>query len=246
MAKKKIAPEDRKFDRIPQFDARSKDYPIRPLLGLEKIEAPKNKTWRYVQLDQGAEGACTGFSACAEAAASPAPLFYMPPRYTTTQLNAFARKWYKRAQQLDEWPGENYDGSSVLGACKAGMELGVWGEYRWASFDDLNAAVDDIFAAISYHGPVMMGTNWYEGMFHADQNGYLNVTGAVAGGHAYLLTAFSIAHDAAWTPNNWGGDGQGWISRQGLIQLLQNQGEASIPVSRTTKKLDPTKTKFAA
>ena len=226
---------DRVFDRQVHYDKKSLNYPIRELLPDKK---PRSFSWQHVQLDQGREGACTGFSATMEAAARPVPVFGSPYPYkylnkSVEPLNQVAREIYHRAQQLDEWPGENYEGSSVLAAVKAGTERGWWKEYRWALGPGADAAAQDVIMSLGYKGPVMMGTYWYEGMYAPDANGYLNVTGNVVGGHAWLLTKYSKKLDAVWTPNSWGGHGQGWITRADLVKLLANDGEACIPVIRS-------------
>lgn len=229
---------ERVLDRKVHFDERSKNYPIRTLI---RDKDPRSKTWAFVQLDQGQEGACTGFSTTMEAAASPVPVFGSPIKYkyfgaSVEPINQVARDVYHRARQLDEWPGEDYEGSSVLGAVKAGAERGWWTEYRWALGPRAEAAAQDVILSLSWHGPVIMGTNWYEGMFNADVDGYLRVAGKVAGGHAWLLTRYSKKKDAVWTPNSWGGQGQGWITRDDLVKLLDADGEACIPVTRTKGK----------
>lgn len=224
------------FDREIKYDKKSLQYPIRELIGDKKL---RSYSWRHIQLDQGTEGACTGFSATMEAAARPKPVFGNPILFPWARdprpINDIARQVYYRARQLDEWAGENYEGSSVLGAVKAGQEKGWWGEYRWALGPGSQAAAQDIALALGYCGPVMMGSYWYEGMFEP-VNGYLNVTGNIAGGHAWLLTRYSLKRDAFWTPNSWGGAGQGWITRADLVKLLANDGEACIPVTRFLTK----------
>ncbi len=93
---------------------------------------------------------------------------------------------YKRAQQLDIWPGENYSGTSVLGGAKAVKELknnvgeSYISEYRWAF------GIEDLIRALAYQGPVVLGLNWYAGMFNSDTAGWLRVTGALVGGHCLL------------------------------------------------------------
>ena len=179
---------------------------------------------------------CTGFSATMEAAARPKP-YFGDPNYGTTvdkipRINQLARMLYMRARQLDEWPGEDYEGSSVLGAAKAGQERGWWAEYRWALGPGPERAAQDVILALGYAGPVMMGTNWYEGMLRPRGEDWLAVAGNVVGGHAFLLTAYSKARDAVWTPNSWGGEGQGWISRADLVRLLAEEGEACLALQR--------------
>ena len=221
----------RVLDRVPRRDPASLAYPIRTLL---PSKAPRSYTWRHVQLDQGAEGACTGFSATMEAAARPKPFFgdplYAPP--SVSSLNSTARGAYARAKQIDEWDGEDYEGSSVLAAAKVGVERGWWREYRWALGPGPENAADDVIAALGYNGPVMMGTWWYESMWTSGKDGFLPVAGDTVGGHAWLLTSYNKPKDAVWTPNSWGGAGQGWIARAGLVKLLADQGEACVAVRR--------------
>lgn len=222
---------ERTFDRRIHFDERSLAFPLRSVLRGRK---PRSYSWRYIQLDQGREGACTGFSATMEAAARPVPVFGDPigQHDPIPIINNIAYNLYKRAQKLDEWEGESYEGSSVLGAAKAGQEMRWWDEYRWALGPGAEAAAEDVILAIGYNGPVMVGSWWYDGMLDADSRGFLRAAGKKVGGHAYLLTRYSVKLDAVWTPNSWGGEGQGWISRSDLVSLLDDDGEACMAVNR--------------
>lgn len=227
---------DRRLDRVPHYDDRSKDYPIRAVLREAGIRQPRSYSWAYAQLDQGQEGACTGFAVTMEAAARPVPVFGDPARYDLDEiaLGSVAREVYYRARELDEWPGEAYEGSSALAAVKAGVERGWYSEYRWALGPGPEAAAEDVILSLGYLGPVVMGTNWYEDMYEAvGEDEFLDVSGRATGGHAYLLTRYSRKLDAVWTPNSWGGAGQGWIRRGDLVKLLAEHGEAVIPVKRT-------------
>lgn len=108
----------RTFDRVVKFDERSRNFAI---IDTITPTTPRSYTWRCpVNLDQGSEGACTGFAVAQEAAARPVMVKDI--------TNAVAKQIYYRARQLDEWPGENYEGSSVLGAMKAGKEKGWYEE----------------------------------------------------------------------------------------------------------------------
>lgn len=223
---------DPKLDRLPQFDERSREYPVRPLL-MTVGKRRRSYTWRHVQLDQRNEGACTGFSVTMEAAARPVEVWGKDPDIYT--LEQIARSIYNRAKQLDEWEGEAYEGSSVLGAMKAAIERRLYVEYRWALGPGPESAENDLALAVGYRGPAVLGTNWYTGMYTADADGFLKVTGSVEGGHAYVVTRYSVSRDAYWTPNSWGGSGQGWIRRTDMIRLLDEDGEACIPVRRGKK-----------
>jgi hypothetical protein len=211
---------ERTFDRIVKFDQESRSYPIRSLVADKK---PRSYTWRcLVNLDQGREGACTGFAVAHEAAAMPCEV---------TGINsAVAKAVYQRAKELDEWPGENYEGSSVLAAIKAGLERGWYLEYRWAFGEE------DLCLAVGYKGPAVLGINWYEGMGEPDHNGIIEPTGRILGGHAILCRGYSIKTKMYRLHNSWG---RGWgvygdcfISARHMAKLLEEQGEACIPVMR--------------
>ena len=222
---------DRVLDRRVQFDEASKGYPIRTLIA--PMKKPRSYTWRHYVTDQGAQGACVGHGCVQEAAARPRPVFgdpvYNPA--SVADLERIARATYARAQRLDQWAGQEptYSGTSVLAGMKAGKEAGWWSGYRWALGPGPEAAAQDVILSLGYHGPVIMGTAWRSGMWQADSDGYLRATGADEGGHCYLLAAYSARRDAVWTPNSWGGDGQGWITRADLVSLLAADGEACLP-----------------
>lgn len=225
--------EDPRLDRLEQRDERSLNYPIRALVGGRK---PRAYTWRHYVTDQGNQGACVGHACTQEAAARPKPVYGDPVRNPAAvqTLNDDARAVYRRAQQLDPWEGEEptYSGTSVLAGVQAGVERGWWSEYRWALGPGPEAAANDVILALGYAGPVIMGTVWRSGMWRPDADGYLRATGNDEGGHAYLLVSYSLKRDAVWTPNSWGGAGQGWITRADLVSLLAAGGEACIPTVR--------------
>ncbi len=211
----------RTFDRRVQFDERSRNFPVRALLAA--AVKPRSYTWPCpVQLDQGSEGACVGFSVSHEAAAKPVCI----PAVT----DATARALYQRARYLDEWPGEDYEGTSVLAGVKAGNEFGWYPEYRWAF------GLDDLILAVGHKGPAVLGVNWHEGQMDADDRGFIHVTGPVVGGHAILCRGVNVKSKYFTLRNSWG---SGWglngdcrISFEGMDKLLRADGEACIPVRR--------------
>ena len=212
---------DRNFGRIVKFDERSRNFPIRALMPVNT--KPRSYTWRCnINLDQGTEGACTGFSVTHEAAARPVEV---------KGLNeSVALKIYNRAKQLDAWPGEDYDGSSVLAAIKAGKEMNWYSEYRWA-FN-----MDDLTWAIGHRGPAVLGINWYEGMCSTDESGIIHPTGRLLGGHAILANGYNKKKNLIRLHNSWGKswgvNGYCFISVNDLDRILHENGEACIPVKR--------------
>jgi hypothetical protein len=209
-----------KFLWRPRFDEASRAYPIRTLISSAK---PRSYTWACpAWLDQGREGACTGFAVAHEAAARPVPI-----KGITAVV---AQSVYERARQLDEWEGEDYEGSSVLGAIKAGKERGWFGEYRWA-FGEA-----DLRLAIGHKGPAVIGVNWYEGMAEPDATGLIRKEGALVGGHAILVNGFNVRTNRYRLHNSWGEDwginGECFLSAEDMAALLNERGEACIPVVR--------------
>lgn len=74
-------------------------------------------------LDQGREGACTGFALAAV-------VNFLRTRQGQT-ARVSPRMLYELARRYDEWPGEAYEGSSARGAIKAWVKHGVCRETSW-------------------------------------------------------------------------------------------------------------------
>lgn len=216
---------DPRLDRLPSFDEQSRAFPARALLTAEQEKEPRSYEWPLdLRLDQGSEGACTGFGVTHEAAAEPFPV----PGLT----NEVARDVYHRAQKIDEWPGEDYSGSSVLAATKIGVENGWYSEYRWAF------GIADLVLALSWLGPAVLGIPWYEGMEDTDNLAHVHVAGEVRGGHAIVANAIDLDNFGGRVKltNSWGAGwgwyGTCWITLDDLDRLLHEQGEACIPLVR--------------
>jgi len=205
--------------RLKERDEASRNFPIRALIAQEK---PRSYHWECKpSLNQGREGACVGFAFSHEAAAEPVVVKKV--------TNKVARAIYKRAQQLDNYPGEDYEGTSVLGGAKACVEKGWFGSYRWAF------GLEDLLLALSYAGPVVLGVNWYEGM-DKPSNGIIRVTGDLRGGHAILANGIDVEKKLIRLHNswgrNWGRRGECFISFKDLDRLLHEEGEACVPLTR--------------
>lgn len=141
---------------------------------------------------------------------------------------------YHMAQDYDEWPGNDYEGTSVRGAFRALNKLGFVKEYRWAF--DLETVVNYVLTS----GPMVLGTNWYYDMFTPDRHGYLDLMNGIAGGHGYLLlgvdrdrvkpgTKFKGAGRVfnSWG-ENWADKGRAWLTFEDLERLIHEDGEAAV------------------
>lgn len=209
---------DKRLDRVVQFDERSRSYPIRALVGAAPL---RSKLWRCpIVLDQGREGACVGFAWTHEKAGTPVSI-----QGLTTEM---ALATYRRARELDEWPGEDYDGTSVIAGVLAGREQGYYGEFRWAF------GMQDLILGL-WKGPAVLGIPWYDSMYEAP-NGKVSISGDMVGGHAILCRGvnvpgrYFVLHNS-WGPD-WGINGDARISFEDMERLLHEQGEACIPVQR--------------
>jgi hypothetical protein len=249
---------DPRLGRLPELDERSRRFSVGDVL--DKGKPVVSKSWSLkIWLDQANTSACTGFSRAYDLAAVPAPL----KKVDGTPFDFdFAHALYKLAQQYDEWTGEDYEGSSVLGACKALKVLGYVGEYRWAF------SHQDLLLALSYKGPVVLGTDWYQSMFDPKANGLIfpDFQSGFAGGHAYIANSIKVTRTAkrrwlgpdeeirdeplilgrnSWG-REWGKDGHWCMWSTDLERLLRADkhggrypGEASVvltPFKRKTKE----------
>lgn len=210
----------RHLGRIPEFDERSRAYPIRALATALPL---RTRIWDCsTYLDQGLEGACVGFSMSHEIAAAPVKGLVD---------NAYAQMVYHEAKKIDPWPGEDYDGTSVLAGVKTLQTLGWISEYRWAF------STEDVLGTLSNVGPVVLGMNWYEGMWEPDEDGYIHPTGDMVGGHAILALGYDLTKNAVRLHNswgqNWGQNGRAWLKAEDLTRLLSEDGEACVPLVRT-------------
>src|SRR5262245_51800469 len=82
---------------------------------------------RPVVLDQGTEGACTGFGLAAVAHFLLSTRTVRPDRHQVSPWML-----YDLARRYDEWPGEDYEGSSARGAMKGWHKHGVCAESLWS------------------------------------------------------------------------------------------------------------------
>lgn len=188
--------------------------------------------WRasFTRIDQGREGACVGFAWTNELLAKPVVASVTRP------LSEFASAYYKEAQKIDDWPGEAYEGTSVLAGAKIAQKLGYISEYKWAF------GIEDVLNALAFTGPVVIGIPWHEGMYQTTPDGLVVVSGKVVGGHAITLTGYgrrkfkSGEFDVVRWRNSWGRTygkrGDGYIKVTDLEKLLKQDGEACIPAGR--------------
>lgn len=200
-------------------------------------------TWSVpAHLDQGQEGRCVEYAICHELIARPVKI----PISVIEDILA-GKKIYWPAQMEDYWPGGSYpgadpiyEGTSVLSGMKVAAGMGFYVEYRWG----LDAK--DLALIVGYKGPAVLGINVYTGMFNTDQEGFVNVTGRIEGGHGILCNSVkivrrgdgSIDYDKcyfwlwnSWGPS-WGQNGRCKVRWNDMERLISEQGEVALPVVR--------------
>jgi hypothetical protein len=182
---------------------------------------------------------------------------YSGDKYLTTRpitnkgfrTNEDREKIYKEVQALDEWPGEDYDGTSVRAFYKWLKDKGFISEYRWAF--DCETIINHVLGT----GPVQMGTIWDDGLSQPDPRGYLSPTTDTAddSGHAWIIVG---ADREARNPdgssgrvtmvNSWGYEwakkGRAFLTFDNVDKLIKMEGEAAVATEIKVAKLDFTST----
>lgn len=206
--------------RVAAFDQRSRAF------GIAAIEdrPPRSYTWagQALVLNQGELPACVGFSWAGELGARPVVV--------PTDDNR-GRALYAAAQSIDRAEGRWWDeGASVLAGAKAVKEVGHLEEYRWAF------GADQLAVAVSWTGPAVIGVSWHNSMFSPDATGFLHPDGNVVGGHAILVRGYNVKARRFTLRNSWGSSwgkgGDCFLSHADMAALLDDSGDAVVPVRR--------------
>lgn len=222
--KAKIGAAARKFDARPDtVDLRDRVY--QPTLRLLK-QAVDNRPGVPKILDQGSEGACTGF---ALAAVINYLTYNSLPERSRTKSFTGVSPWmlYAMAKRYDRWPGEEYSGSSARGAMKGWFRHGVCTEDRWPGPEepksiklqdiacqtplgayyrvehrDLNA----MHAALNEVGIIYVSIAVHTGWEKVGRDGLVpyNADFSMVGGHAIALVGYD--QDGFIFQNSWGND----------------------------------------
>lgn len=206
--------------------------PIRPDLEFRAREIPV--------LDQGKEGACTGYGLATVAN------YLLKTRSMRPDATAVsARMLYNMAKRYDEWPGEDYEGSSARGAMKGWHKHGICAGRLWADRD-----VDDELTAERAADAITRPLGSYFRVNHKDlvamhsaisevgvlfatarvHSGWMDVrTGDrdiryasdLLGAHAFAIVGYD--ERGFWIQNSWGADwGAGGLARIGYDDWLAN------------------------
>jgi hypothetical protein len=200
-------------------------------------------------LDQGREGACTGFGL-----ATVVHYLLRTRRIDPDTEPVSPRMLYEMARRYDEWSGEDYSGSSARGAIKGWHKHGVCDARLWPSdADKPDRSLSDersrnalrrplgayfrvnhrdivaLHSAITETGILYATASVHAGWNSVDANSggiprndpKSGEPHAMLGGHAFAIVAYD--EHGLWLQNSWGkGWGRGGFGRMSYDDWLEN------------------------
>lgn len=192
-------------------------------------------------LDQGREGACTGFGLAAVA-----NFLLRSRKHVPDTTSVSPRMFYEMAKRYDEWPGEEYAGSSARGAMKGWHKHGVCSVDSWpyrANREDRRLTTARMADArtrplgayfrvnhkdlVAMHSAIsevriLYATAFvHEGWERIGPDGAIDFPGDPLGGHAFAIVAFD--RRGFWIQNSWGDDwGRGGFALITYDDWLEN------------------------
>jgi hypothetical protein len=231
----------RRLDALPDtLDFRDQLY-VPSLVAVPSVsDIAAYRAHRVPVLDQGVEGACTGFGLATVANYLLRVRNRMPK---TDEVSAWML--YTMARRYDEWPGENYEGSSARGAMKGWHKhglcsLAVWKDNRGALTLDTKQSADALarplgaYFRVNHKDLVAMHTAITEvGVLYATaqvHKGWQDVRAGdkqivfregTIGGHAFAIVGYDKT--GFWIQNSWGQDwGSGGLAHLDYSDWLAN------------------------
>jgi hypothetical protein len=234
-AKPRKKPKKRALDARPDtvdfrdqiFVATLVEVPSERPLAAYKREYKRATGHEVPILNQGEEGACTGFGLAALCN------YLLGTRAIGARAEAVSpRMLYEMAKRYDEWQGDDYDGSSARGAMKGWHRHGVCSETIWPYKLDGSTRkdVDDatakdaskrplgayfrvnhkdlvaMHAALSEVGILYVTGNVHDGWDKVSRKtGIIPHHPGTVGGHAYAIVGYD--EQGFWIQNSWG---KGW------------------------------------
>jgi hypothetical protein len=241
MATRKTSTQRTLDARPDTLDFRDKMYEANLYEVPTRIDLKEYTKWKVPVLDQGQEGACTGFGL-----ATVANYLLRRRKVVPDPKPVSARMLYEMAKRYDEWPGEGYSGSSARGAIKGWYKHGVCGDECWPydvnkqdrrlnevrTSDALRRPLGAYYRVnhkdlIAMHTAMAeVGILYATGIVHAGwdeitRDGVIPYTDAMRGGHAFALVAYD--ERGFWIQNSWGKDwGKGGFALITYDDWLQN------------------------
>ncbi|MBZ8139962.1 peptidase C1 [Rubrivivax gelatinosus] len=231
-----------------RFDARPDTTDFRDLMYVPTlVEVPTHVPlgdyldWNVPILDQGAEGACTGYGL-----ATVAHYLLLRRRVHPDPVPVSPKMLYDLARRFDEWPGEEYEGSSARGAMKGWHKHGVCSEKLYPSrgpaakggltqertsearrrplgayFRVNHKDLVAMHTALAEVGVLYATAVVHQGWSTVGPDGRILPSDQVLGGHAFAVVAYD--ENGFWIQNSWGpGWGSGGFAQISYDDWLRN------------------------
>ena len=238
MASKK---NERVFDARPDHaDFRDRRYEVSLVNVPATIPLESYKAARVPILDQGEEGACTGFGL-----ATVAHYLLRTRKGGRVSTRVSPRMYYQMAKRYDEWPGTSYEGSSARGAVKGWHKHGVCRESLWPHAARVSSRLTEerkadaakiplgayyrvntkdlshMHAAMAEVGVLYATAMVHAGWGEVGRDGVIPFDKTPDGGHAFALVGYD--ERGFWLQNSWGKSwGKGGFARLSYADWLQN------------------------
>jgi len=198
--------------------------------------------------DQKSEGACTGFALSSAITLLNRQRYgrLLPPVVAPV---ASARMLYEMAKLNDEWPGEDYEGSSIRGALKGFFNNGACrddlapykeGEKGWqlgvdqakdardvglGAYYRLRPNIIDYHAALNESGVIYVSAKVHRG-WQNPPKGDIQLSHLTEGGHAFIVVGYD--REGFLIQNSWGEGWGGFNGRPGIARWRYEDWAANV------------------
>lgn len=214
--------------------------------------------------DQGQEGACTGFAlASAITLMNRVRHHRLDPTYLAPMTSP--RMLYEMAKIHDEWPGEDYEGSSIRGALKGFYNNGACseevarykdGEKNWflkvehakdarnvglGAYYRLRPEIIDYHAALNQTGVIYVSAKIHRG-WQNPSGGRIEWSHLTEGGHAFTIVGYD--ENGFLVQNSWGEDWGGFGGRPGIAHWSYADWSATVMDAWVLRLAVPTPSAF--
>jgi len=213
-----------------------RDLPFQPSLSRLKkqLRAPS----KLVILDQQREGACTGFGLAA--------IINLLNQQRDNNTRVSPRMLYEMARLHDEWPGQDYAGSSCRGAIKGWFNMGVCRDSQWkyvekkpgaltidrardarnntlGAYYRVQPRISEFHAALNEAGAIFCSAKTHSGWQRPHKTtGIIAFDKTTRGGHAFAVVGYNSK--GFWIQNSWGSK---W-GKRGLALWLYEDWQENI------------------
>ena len=216
-----------------------RDWPFEPTLAQLRAYVPPPRN--LLILDQQQEGACTGFGLAA--------VINLLNQRRRNRTRVSPRMLYEMAKLHDEWPGEDYAGSSCRGAIKGWFNMGVCSAAQWpytqgnpgsltvdrakrarentiGAYYRVQPRIADFHAAVNEAGAIFCSAQTHAGWMRPDRRtGVIPFIKGQQGGHAFAIVGYNSK--GFWLQNSWGkGWGKGGLGLWQYEDWLENLMDA--------------------